>query len=337
MKKIVILTILFFPSFAFAASLGLSPSSQSVNVGDTFTVVVALDTQGASVDGVDLRYLNYNQNLLQLQDANSNTAGVQIAPGSLMPMTLANTADVNAGKITFSQVTAGGGNKYQGSGTLATLTFKALAAGTADIFFSHGSGVTTDSNVAAGGKDVLTAVVNGSYAINNSAGGSTTSGGGSSSSGGGSSGGGGGGGTSASVGVGAVATCYGGGTVANLNHNLYRSLKGLDVTTLQNFLISQGLLASDANTGFFGPLTEKAVQAFQKANGLVSSGTPLTTGYGNVGPITRAKINSLLGVSGGLCTPASQTSGASVEALQAQIKLLQDQVNALLLKLQQSR
>ena len=48
--------------------------------------------------------------------------------------------------------------------------------------------------------------------------------------------------------------------------------KGDDVITLQRFLITQNLLASDSATGYFGGLTEAAVQKFQSAHNLVSSG-----------------------------------------------------------------
>lgn len=48
-------------------------------------------------------------------------------------------------------------------------------------------------------------------------------------------------------------------------------------------------------TGFFGSLTEKAVQRFQAKYGIVSSGTPATTGYGQVGPKTKAKIAEVFG------------------------------------------
>jgi hypothetical protein len=76
----------------------------------------------------------------------------------------------------------------------------------------------------------------------------------------------------------------------NLIRNLGRGMKGTDVTQFQNFLISQNLLASDNNTGFFGALTEIAVQQWQAKQGIVSSGTPNTTGYGAVGPRTRDRI-----------------------------------------------
>lgn len=161
---IIAFGLLILPLGASAATLSVSPSTQTVGVGDTFTVNVRLDTQGSSIDGVDLRYLSFNPAILQVVDASASTAGVQIAPGSLMPLTLLNSVDAGAGRIAFSQVVAGG-TKYSGSGTLASITFKALAAGTAAVTFSYTSGNTTDSNIAAGGSDILNAVINGSYSV----------------------------------------------------------------------------------------------------------------------------------------------------------------------------
>ncbi len=45
----------------------------------------------------------------------------------------------------------------------------------------------------------------------------------------------------------------------------------------------------------FGALTQAAVKKFQAKYNIVSSGTPSTTGYGAVGPKTRAKLNQLFG------------------------------------------
>ncbi|MCH8050221.1 peptidoglycan-binding protein, partial [Patescibacteria group bacterium] len=93
---------------------------------------------------------------------------------------------------------------------------------------------------------------------------------------------------------------------------LNRGVTGDEVEELQEFLkqfpdiYPEGLV-----TGYFGPLTEKAVKNFQKAQGIVSSGNPSTTGFGQVGPLTRNKLNDLItdgaGASGktppGLLTP----------------------------------
>ena len=71
---------------------------------------------------------------------------------------------------------------------------------------------------------------------------------------------------------------------------LYRGLKGDDVSCLQKLLIQENLLSVDSATGFYGALTEAAVQKYQAAHGIVSSGTPETTGYGTVGAKTRAAL-----------------------------------------------
>ena len=73
---------------------------------------------------------------------------------------------------------------------------------------------------------------------------------------------------------------------------------GNDVTALQNFLKSQGteIYPEGLVTGYFGPLTKSAIQKFQAKYDIVSSGDEVTTGYGFVGPKTRAKINELLGL-----------------------------------------
>ncbi len=75
-----------------------------------------------------------------------------------------------------------------------------------------------------------------------------------------------------------------------ISRRLSLGSRGAEVTNLQQFLISQNLLASDSATGFFGRLTQAAVQEWQASNGVVSSGTPSTTGFGAVGPKTRAAL-----------------------------------------------
>lgn len=81
----------------------------------------------------------------------------------------------------------------------------------------------------------------------------------------------------------------------NLTRNLSFGSRGSDVIELQTFLIAQGDLATGNNTGYFGRMTEAAVKSWQAKNGVVSNGTPSTTGYGFVGPKTRAKVANLCG------------------------------------------
>ena len=66
--------------------------------------------------------------------------------------------------------------------------------------------------------------------------------------------------------------------------------EGTDVTLLQNMLKNEGLFNVLA-TGYFGPLTESAVKAFQEKYNIAKSGD---SGYGFVGPKTRAKLNELI-------------------------------------------
>ena len=78
--------------------------------------------------------------------------------------------------------------------------------------------------------------------------------------------------------------------------------RGDQVKLLQQMLIKDGSLSGEA-TGYYGPLTQKAVETFQTKYNLVSSGTPSTTGFGLAGPGTRAKLNQLYaGSSGGMST-----------------------------------
>lgn len=68
-----------------------------------------------------------------------------------------------------------------------------------------------------------------------------------------------------------------------------------EVVALQNALKTLGLFSlSVQSTGYYGSVTEAAVEAFQSKYGIVSSGTPTTTGYGRCGPSTMAELNKLV-------------------------------------------
>jgi CheY-like chemotaxis protein len=73
-------------------------------------------------------------------------------------------------------------------------------------------------------------------------------------------------------------------------HNLSFGSRGVDVLALQKFFIGIGLLATENATGYFGKFTQAAVQSYQRSRNIVSSGTPATTGYGALGPRTRAAL-----------------------------------------------
>jgi peptidoglycan hydrolase-like protein with peptidoglycan-binding domain len=73
-----------------------------------------------------------------------------------------------------------------------------------------------------------------------------------------------------------------------------------EVTLLQRILNGIGKVVSPQGPGSpgqetttFGSMTASAVRSFQCDKGIVCSGTPETTGWGIVGPRTRALLNSL--------------------------------------------
>lgn len=89
--------------------------------------------------------------------------------------------------------------------------------------------------------------------------------------------------------------------LAILTANLKRSTKNAQVKVLQQMLnkdsatliTTVGSGSPGQETAFFGALTEQAVKKFQAKHNIVSFGSPATTGYGAVGPKTRAKLNEL--------------------------------------------
>ena len=90
---------------------------------------------------------------------------------------------------------------------------------------------------------------------------------------------------------------------------------GNDVSELQQLLAGWGFFAATPN-GRFGPATQAAVEAFQKAHGLGQTG--------EVGPATRNELNQLQATSGGSVTRAQQ-----IQTIQQEIAQLQAQLTAL--------
>jgi peptidoglycan hydrolase-like protein with peptidoglycan-binding domain len=68
------------------------------------------------------------------------------------------------------------------------------------------------------------------------------------------------------------------------------------VICLQEGLRVVGFFTYPVSTGYFGSITLKSVQDFQIAKGIVSSGTPETTGFGLFGPRTRQALKDALSV-----------------------------------------
>lgn len=77
---------------------------------------------------------------------------------------------------------------------------------------------------------------------------------------------------------------------ASFQSDLVLGMTNADVSALQDCLRWAGFFPANAqSTGYFGPVTQKAVGDYQIARGIVASTT--TPGYGRCGPNTRTKLN----------------------------------------------
>lgn len=106
------------------------------------------------------------------------------------------------------------------------------------------------------------------------------------------------------------------------------SSTGTDVTKLQQRLTAEGVYSGPI-TGYFGPLTQAAVKKYQEQKGLATAGQ---AGYGNVGPATRAALNSSAAAQPAAPSAAVSPAAATqtVSALQAQLQVLQAKLLELL-------
>ncbi len=100
---------------------------------------------------------------------------------------------------------------------------------------------------------------------------------------------------------------------ATLSRSLELGMNGSDVSALQTYLASDSsIYPSGLVTGYFGQLTKAAVERFQTAQGIVHAGTPATTGYGRVGPVTMAALNAKMG---GYNGPVGNSTSPAINSL----------------------
>lgn len=158
--------LLFFffilPSKAYAAAtLSLSPASGTKAVGTVFSVDIVVDTGGDAAGGVTA-ILTYDTTKLQVQGS-SLTSGPIFGSG-VTPFT--NTVDSATGQIRYDSGTLG--TAYTGRGTLATISFKALSVGSAQVNFVYNPSSTTGTSLVAastGPTNLLSTVNNGVYTV----------------------------------------------------------------------------------------------------------------------------------------------------------------------------
>lgn len=164
MKKflpILFLLLMTFPGSVKAASptFSLSPASSSVAVGESFTISVVLDTATQAITRA-VAVISFDTTKLQVIDGNSSIVGTQIRQGTaISAVPSVNKVDVVTGKITYD--TGVLTTAYKGSGTLATITFKTISAGSVIPTIS-----LVDSQILSStGTNLLSSVTNGTYTI----------------------------------------------------------------------------------------------------------------------------------------------------------------------------
>ncbi|GEM_PF-2154514 len=122
---------------------------------------------------------------------------------------------------------------------------------------------------------------------------------------------------------------------------LYPGLRDPEVSRLQSFLAARNYLLAGNTTGFFGPLTQKAIRQFQCDQKIICGGS-LGDGWGLVGRATRAKLNEAAKLPGDAATATvlpgiTFPTAFNQASLNEKIKTLQDLMKSLEVQLQQLR
>jgi len=150
------------PSLTWAQTsnphLSLSPTVKEVASQVSFNVTVSIDTGGELTSGVDA-IIEYDSLILEV---------VSVSEGTFYPTIT--TFNNTAGKIEIYGV-ADSASPKSGTGTLATITFRGKAAGTATVNFLCQTSSTSDSNInSTNNEDIIVCAdnVNASYIIGSS-------------------------------------------------------------------------------------------------------------------------------------------------------------------------
>ena len=118
----ILVSVFLFASSVNAATLNFDPEFSNVAIDDSFIVSINLDAGAEQVAGTDI-YIDYDKDLLSLQS---------VTGGDFFP--LVNNIPT-AGRLYISGVVANQGEFKTGLGTVATVTFKSLIAGSGTLEF----------------------------------------------------------------------------------------------------------------------------------------------------------------------------------------------------------
>jgi Cohesin domain/Bacterial Ig-like domain len=148
---LALVLFLFLPNSSQAASLQASPNTGVYQLNSTFTVKVAVNSDGQPI--------NAAEGTLKFNPAELSVVSVSRSTSVFNLWVTEPTFSNSAGTVTFS---GGSPTGYTGSGgSVFTVTFKALVAGTSRISFTQGSVLANDGR----GTNVLSAMNGGTYTI----------------------------------------------------------------------------------------------------------------------------------------------------------------------------
>lgn len=158
MKKAFFIFLIFIFSFiaispvrGASASLYLSPSTGTYTIGNTFSIVVKVNSGGQSINAAEAS-LVFNPNELEVVSLSKT--------GSIF--TLWTTEPVFSNSLGTIEWGGGTPTSFTGaSGIIITITFKAKLSGTAQVNFSSGSVLAADGQ----GTNVLSSMSFGTYSL----------------------------------------------------------------------------------------------------------------------------------------------------------------------------
>ena len=115
----------------------LDPLAAEVQVGGTISVDIVIEDV-ADLYGVDVR-LSFDPALLEVLDADPDTAGVQIQQGAFPApdFVVKNEADNGAGTIWYAVSQMSPTEAVSGGGVAASISFKGLTEGTSSVAFTY--------------------------------------------------------------------------------------------------------------------------------------------------------------------------------------------------------
>jgi len=158
---LLVVILLSIPTgYGLAQDTMVVVGSGALDVGATTTVNISVENV-TDLYGLEV-HLTFDPALLEVEDADTDAAGVQIQSGTfLSPDFVAqNAVDQAAGKIDFAIAQMPPHEPVSGSGVLATITFKGKAAGTCALGFSNV--ILSDRN----GNAINTGTRDGSVTVN---------------------------------------------------------------------------------------------------------------------------------------------------------------------------